>query len=176
MRNLKKIKLTKNNNRFGGKTKKWKNNKGEWEYKTEIRNKSNELDSLIYESYMTIYDKNKNDFKYWTKRTAFPNSQIIFEIFLIKNNKLYKHVKKYENIDKLSDDLKNNKLLDSSPIKVKGGEKSNLKYYYYLENVTINSINNIDMFIKNISSFNQELSININYDNLLKLYQYLTYM
>ncbi|MBP1527207.1 MAG: hypothetical protein H9Q66_04730 [Spiroplasma ixodetis] len=176
MRNLKKIKLTKNNNRFGGKTKKWKNNKGEWEYKTEIRNKSNELDSLIYESYMTIYDKNKNDFKYWTKRTAFPNSQIIFEIFLIKNNKLYKHVKKYENIDKLSDDLKNNKLLDSSPIKVKGGEKSNLKYYYYLENVAINSINNIDMFIKNITSFNQELSININYDNLLKLYQYLTYM
>ncbi|WP_339041512.1 hypothetical protein [Spiroplasma endosymbiont of Apeira syringaria] len=44
MINLKKIKLTKNNNRFGGKTKKWKNNKGEWEYKTEIRNKSNELD------------------------------------------------------------------------------------------------------------------------------------
>lgn len=125
---------------------------------------------------MKIYDKNKNDFKYWTKRTAFPNSQIIFEIFLIKNNKLYKQVKKYENIDKLSDDLKNNKLLDSSPIKVKGGEKSNLKYYYYLENVTINSINNIDMFIKNITSFNQELSININYDNLLKLYQYLTYM
>ncbi|WP_339039882.1 hypothetical protein [Spiroplasma endosymbiont of Andrena trimmerana] len=32
------------------------------------------------------------------------------------------------------------------------------------------------MFIKNITSFNQELSININYDNLLKLYQYLTYM
>ena len=126
---------------------------------------------------MTIYDKNKNDFKCWTKRIAFPNSQIIFEIFLIKNNKLYKHVKKYENIDKLSsDDLNNNKLLDSSPIKVKGGEKSDPKYYYFLENATINSINNIDMFIKNITSFNQELSININYDNLLNLYQYLTNM
>ncbi|WP_342217967.1 hypothetical protein [Spiroplasma endosymbiont of Amphimallon solstitiale] len=48
MINLKKIKLTENNNRFGGKTKKWKNNKGELEYKTEIRNKSNELDSLIF--------------------------------------------------------------------------------------------------------------------------------
>lgn len=124
---------------------------------------------------MKIYNQKQKIIDCWTKRTTFPNNTIILEIFLIKNNQLYKYVKNYEKIDDLTKEIRDKISLNSS-----FKENNLIKHANCLTEIIINEINVIDESIKKIKAINAEIinfnenSNNINFNMLLNLYKYLT--
>lgn len=176
MKNIKHKKLINSVGRFGGKTKKYKDNDGNWEYETEIRNNSHELISNTNQYYMKIFDQQQRLINCWTKRTTIRESNtIIFEIFLIKNNQLYKYVKNYKNINDLTKEMENKIMLDSTFQEINLTRDTNS-----LTVITINKINIIDEAIKNIKLINNQIinfnekPNNFNFILLLNIYKYLT--
>lgn len=92
---------------------------------------------------MKIKKEKQQIIKCWTKRTTFPDNTIIFEIFSIKNNQLYKYTKNYEKINDLTKEMKDKITLNSS-----FKENNLIKNGNCLTKIIINEISTIDESIK----------------------------
>ncbi len=161
--------------RYGGKTKKHKDNDGNWEYETKIKNNSNNL-SIISERFI----ENNNN-QYWEKITFeedkknITNEKMVVELLKINfTNKTLESYKKeytnYENYDR------NNLNLETFQKK----DKKVSPEFQFLEGITIKAIKNIADLINTTNSLNEEIKRfkenqnNSNLNILLKIYKYLT--
>lgn len=162
-------------NRYGGETKKYKDNDGNWEYETKIKTNSNDL-CIINERFI----ENNNN-QYWEKITyeedkrSITNEKMVVELLKINftNKTLESYKKEYTNYE----DYERNTLnLETFHKK----ERNLIPENQFLEAITIKAIKGIDDLITNTNYLNEEIKLfkenqnNSNLNTLLNIYKYLT--
>ncbi|WP_425377380.1 hypothetical protein [Spiroplasma endosymbiont of Aleiodes alternator] len=161
------------NSRYGGTTQKKLDDNENWKYETQIRNN---FDSLTFfnESTITI-----NNNQYWQKLTFVEKNGtviiVILELLKINFNRntieIYK--KEYNDVNEYIHDNLDLKTFQKKERKLSLEDQ-------FLEGITIKTINNLNKFITNTNSLNEQLKLfkensnNRDLNVLLKLYKFLT--